>query len=155
MAIVSPQSVPNALPASLDVALEAPVGRLQLAPSGAELARAREARALTVRDVADRLLLSTRQVRALESADVRAFHNAEFYRRAHTKYEAWLGLGAPLGVPLAAPRPCPIPEPLRLTLAESGPGLAVAPAASASRARLLLVAVVVLAVISAYALGLP
>lgn len=144
------QSVPNAHPAALDVDLEAARGRLQLAPPGAELACAREARALTVHDVAERLLLSPRQVRALESADVRAFHNAEFYRRAWVKYESWLGLDTPT----EAPRPSPALEPLRLTLAESEPHFATPPAASWPRIRLLLVAAVVLVVVGAYALGL-
>jgi len=61
---------------------------------GTVLGDTRTTKGLTIRDVADRLLLSTRQVRALESFDVKAFHNARFYATALKKYAGLLGIDA-------------------------------------------------------------
>lgn len=59
---------------------------------GAELARVRESRGLSVAMVGQELLLSTRQVKALESVDFGAFHNATFYLGALRKYAAFAGV---------------------------------------------------------------
>jgi cytoskeletal protein RodZ len=57
-----------------------------------QLVRARVRSGLSVDAVAERLLLSPRQVRALEAGDTHVFHNAGFYTRAQHKYQALLGL---------------------------------------------------------------
>lgn len=59
---------------------------------GARLAAARAAAGLTHAAVADRLLLSTRQVRALEAGTMDGFYNAGFYLKALRNYGAWLGV---------------------------------------------------------------
>ena len=46
---------------------------------GERLSQIRSERNLSVADLSGRLLLSARQVRALEVADVSAFHNASFF----------------------------------------------------------------------------
>jgi cytoskeleton protein RodZ len=53
---------------------------------GAQLAREREARGLTTTEVGERLLLSVRQVKALETVDISAFHNPTFHLKALRKY---------------------------------------------------------------------
>lgn len=70
--------------------------------AGHALTRAREAQAMTIDAVSDRLLLSTRQVRGLETGETSAFHNTAFYGRALEKYAAFLGV-APVGVGPALP----------------------------------------------------
>jgi len=59
---------------------------------GAELARVREARGITVAEVSEKLLLSIRQVKALEEVDFTAFHNATFQLKAVRKYAQYAGL---------------------------------------------------------------
>ena len=59
---------------------------------GAELARVREARGITVAEVSDKLLLSIRQVKALEDVDFTAFYNATFQLKAVRKYAQYAGL---------------------------------------------------------------
>ena len=59
---------------------------------GAELARVRTARGLSVQQVSEQLLLSTRQVRALEQVDLTAFHNATFYLGGLRKYARFAGV---------------------------------------------------------------
>lgn len=59
---------------------------------GQRLAKLRTERKLTVDDLSSRLLLSTKQVRALEAADVSAFHNASFFMIALRKYAAFCGV---------------------------------------------------------------
>ena len=53
---------------------------------GAELARIRAARGLSLAEVGRALLLSTRQVRALEQVEPGAFHSAVFHEAALRKY---------------------------------------------------------------------
>jgi len=69
---------------------------------GAELARVREARGITVADVSDRLLLSIRQVKALEEVDFTAFHNATFQLKALKKYAQFANLDPSLITRLSA-----------------------------------------------------
>jgi len=59
---------------------------------GTELERTREARGLSLADVADKLLLSVRQVRALEQVDAAAFHSAAFQLNALRKYAQFAGV---------------------------------------------------------------
>ncbi len=59
---------------------------------GKRLAKSRTERKLTIDDLSSRLLLSTRQVRALEAADVSAFHNASFFMIGLRKYAAFCGI---------------------------------------------------------------
>lgn len=73
-------------PSSGDMNLDA---RL-CADLGAEFTRARDARGLSIAQVAERLLLSTRQVKALEKVEFAAFHNATFHLSALRKYAAFL-----------------------------------------------------------------
>lgn len=71
---------------------ESPLDRRLCAELGAELARVRETRGLTVAQVSEKLLLSTRQVKALEEVESSAFHNATFHVNAMRKYAAFAGL---------------------------------------------------------------
>jgi cytoskeleton protein RodZ len=73
-------SKPGTLPPdeSLDARLCAEVG--------AELRRVRTARGLTIADVGEKLLLSPRQVKALEDVEFAAFHNPTFHLNALKKY---------------------------------------------------------------------
>jgi len=73
-------SKPGTLPRdeSLDARLCAEVG--------AELRRVRSARGLTIADVGEKLLLSPRQVKALEDVEFAAFHNPTFHLNALKKY---------------------------------------------------------------------
>lgn len=50
-------------------------------------------RSLSISDLSSTLLLSPRQVRALESAEVSAFHNASFFMIGLRKYAAVCGVG--------------------------------------------------------------
>ena len=59
---------------------------------GAELARVRETRGISRTEMGEKLLLSVRQVRALEEVDVTAFHNATFQLKALKKYAQFAGL---------------------------------------------------------------
>jgi cytoskeleton protein RodZ len=61
---------------------------------GAELRRARGARGLTITEVGEKLLLSARQVRALEEVEFAAFHNSTFHLNALKKYAALTELDA-------------------------------------------------------------
>jgi cytoskeletal protein RodZ len=63
---------------------------------GARLAGARDARGLSVAQVSHALLLSPRQVRALEQVEPEAFHSTAFYLTALRKYVGYLGLPADL-----------------------------------------------------------
>ena len=63
---------------------------------GMKLAAAREARGLSIDQVCAVLLLSRRQVRALERLDPEAFYNSAFRLGALRKYVAYLGLPADL-----------------------------------------------------------
>lgn len=92
-------------PSSGDLNLDA---RL-CADLGAEFTRVRDARGLNIAQVAERLLLSTRQVKALEKVDFTAFHNATFHLSALRKYAALLdidsGLVDKIGSGLVKPDP--------------------------------------------------
>ena len=59
---------------------------------GERLAKTRSEGNLSVADLSGRLLLSAKQVRALEVADVSAFHNASFFMTALRKYAALCGI---------------------------------------------------------------
>ena len=59
---------------------------------GEHLSQIRSERNLSVADLSGRLLLSAKQVRALEVADVSAFHNASFFMIALRKYAALCGM---------------------------------------------------------------
>ena len=61
---------------------------------GAELARVRASRGLTVAEVGEKLLLSSRQVKALEDVEPGAFHNSTFHLKALKKYVAFAELPA-------------------------------------------------------------
>lgn len=71
-----------------------PLDERWCATKGAELAAARAAQGLSLAAVADRLLLSMRQARALEHAEVKAFYSASFFLTALRKYAALLGVTA-------------------------------------------------------------
>lgn len=66
--------------------------RAQCVAIGERLTAARSARGLTVDEASRTLLLSPRQVRALESFEIQAFHNESFYLGALRKYAAFCGL---------------------------------------------------------------
>jgi cytoskeleton protein RodZ len=68
----------------IDLRRCAEIGRL--------LAAEREARALSVEEVAYRLLLSKRQVQALEEPEPRVFHAPIYFVKALRKYGAYVGL---------------------------------------------------------------
>ena len=59
---------------------------------GERLAQIRSEGNLSVADLSGRLLLSAKQVRALEVADVSAFHNASFFMTGLRKYAALCGM---------------------------------------------------------------
>lgn len=84
--------------------------RAQCAAIGERLAAARNARGLTVDDVGRTLLLSPRQVRALESFEAQAFHNVSFYLNALRKYAAFCGLDEGLVARLETTRVEPPPR---------------------------------------------
>lgn len=92
-------------PSSGDLNLDA---RL-CADLGAEFTRVRDARGLSIAQVAERLLLSTRQVKALEKVEFTAFHNATFHLSALRKYATFLdidsGLLDKIGAGLVKPDP--------------------------------------------------
>lgn len=78
---------------------------------GRLLAVRREELQLAIADVADRLLLSRAQVRALESGEVRAFYNQAFYNQAQRRYAELLGIVAGSTLPEAG-QDQPAAEPL-------------------------------------------
>jgi len=69
---------------------------------GAQLARVRESRGITRSEMGEKLLLSIRQVKALEEVDVTAFHNATFQLKALTKYAQFAEIDPALIARLAA-----------------------------------------------------
>jgi len=73
---------------SSSVSLNRPVA----ARIGEQLAHARAHAALNVGTIADRLLLSRSQVRALEVADTSVFYNVKFQAAALRKYADLLGV---------------------------------------------------------------
>ncbi|MGE0448828.1 MAG: helix-turn-helix domain-containing protein [Vicinamibacterales bacterium] len=87
----------------------------QCAEIGAELNRRRTALGLTLGELGEKLLLSPRQVVALEQVDLAAFHNATFYMSGLRKYAALAGLD-PLMVERAATT-----EPLELVPGHAEP----------------------------------
>ncbi|MFN8066951.1 MAG: helix-turn-helix domain-containing protein [Vicinamibacterales bacterium] len=86
---------------------------------GAQLARAREAQGLTIAQVAERLLLSARQAKALETVEFTAFHNATFHLGALRKYVALLALDDTLLNRVADSLVKPDPQAILLIPAES------------------------------------
>ncbi|MGC4082260.1 MAG: helix-turn-helix domain-containing protein [Vicinamibacterales bacterium] len=86
---------------------------------GAELTRAREARGLTITQVGERLLLSTRQVRALETVDFAAFHNASFHLGALRKYVQFAALDERLINQIASSLVRPDPQAVMLVPSDS------------------------------------
>jgi cytoskeletal protein RodZ len=60
--------------------------------TGTQLKAHRERLQMAIEDVANRLLLSPRQVRALEDGLVSAFYNQSFFNQAQTRYLELLGL---------------------------------------------------------------
>lgn len=96
-----------------------PSGELTLdarlcAELGTELTRSREAMGLTRAQVGERLLLSTRQVQALETVEFPAFHNATFHLGALRKYVAFAGLDERLLNQIAAGLVKPDPQAILL-----------------------------------------
>lgn len=77
---------------------------------GTELVRVRVARGLTLGQVGEQLLLSTRQVKALEEVDFSAFHNPTFHLKALRKYVVFAGIDTTLlnRVAAAVARPDPV-----------------------------------------------
>ena len=71
---------------------ESPLDRRLCAEIGADLARVRAARGLSVAQVSEKLLLSPRQVKALEDVDPSLFHNPTFHVNALRKYAAFAEL---------------------------------------------------------------
>ncbi|MBU3694691.1 MAG: helix-turn-helix domain-containing protein [Rhodocyclaceae bacterium] len=95
----------------------------------------REEMQLAIADVANRLLLSQQQVRALETGDVKAFYNQAFYAQAMKRYRALLGL--PEDVPTQPEPPPSAAAPVAASLssaAENPPQAPIAAADTAARA---------------------
>lgn len=87
---------------------------------GAGCRRVRSERGLTLDTVGAALLLSVRQVRALEEANVTAFHNARFYVAALRKYAQFAGLDtAPVDRMMPPPRV--VPERMRSVVPQFKP----------------------------------
>ena len=95
---------------------ESPLDRRLCAELGAELARVRAARGMSVAQISEKLLLSPRQVKALEEVEFSAFHNATFHVNAMRKYAAFAGIDlarvttiadaiVPTGPPVLLPTP--------------------------------------------------
>jgi len=95
---------------------DSPLDARACADIGAELARVRVARGLTLTQVGEQLLLSTRQVKALEEVEVSAFHNPTFHLKALRKYVVFAGIDTTLLNRVAAT--VARPEPV-LTAAEA------------------------------------
>lgn len=89
---------------------DSPLDAGACADIGAELSRVRVARGLTPAQVGESLLLSTRQVKALEEVQVAAFHNPTFYLKALRKYVVFAGVDTTLLNRVAADvaRPAPV-----------------------------------------------
>lgn len=102
-------------PSSGDLNLDA---RL-CADLGAEFTRARDARGLSIAQVAERLLLSTRQVKALEKVEFAAFHNATFHLGALRKYAAFLDVDSDLLDKIASGLVRPDPQAVMLVPSDS------------------------------------
>jgi len=69
-----------------------PTPDVNLPVTGTQLKAHRERLQMAIEDVANRLLLSPRQVRALEDGLVSAFYNQSFFNQAQTRYLELLGL---------------------------------------------------------------
>lgn len=79
---------------------------------GRQLAQRRQGQGLTVEQAAQRLLLTPRQVHALESVSVEAFYGADFFVIALRKYAALMGLDpAVASEALVPPGPAGLPPP--------------------------------------------
>jgi cytoskeleton protein RodZ len=89
---------------------ESPLDARACADIGVELARVRVARGLSLDQVGEQLLLSTRQVKALEEVDFTAFHNPTFHLKALRKYVVFAGVDTTLlnRVAAAVARPEPV-----------------------------------------------
>lgn len=89
---------------------DSPLDARACADIGVELARVRTARGLTLAQVGEQLLLSTRQVKALEEVDFSAFHNPTFHLKALRKYVVFAGIDTTLlnRVAAAVARPEPV-----------------------------------------------
>lgn len=108
---------------------------------GAEFTRARDARGLNIAQVAERLLLSTRQVKALEKVEFTAFHNATFHLSALRKYASFLEIDAALVDKIGSSLTKPDPQAVMLVPSESSDD-----AAESSSGRMLSIAGTLLAV---------
>ncbi len=89
---------------------DSPLDARACADIGVELARVRTARGLTLAQVGEQLLLSIRQVKALEEVDFSAFHNPTFHLKALRKYVVFAGIDTTLlnRVAAAVARPEPV-----------------------------------------------
>ncbi len=89
---------------------DSPLDARACADIGVELARVRVARGLTLAQVGEQLLLSTRQVKALEEVEFSAFHNPGFHLKALRKYVVFAGIDTTLlnRVAAAVARPEPV-----------------------------------------------
>jgi cytoskeletal protein RodZ len=95
-------------------ASQPPIDRRVCAELGAELSRVRVSRGLSLTDVGRDLLLSNRQVQALERVDFSVFYSVSFFLVALRKYAKLCGLD-PARVDAAAPSPsalAPVEPPL-------------------------------------------
>ena len=72
--------------------MSTPTPDVNLPITGTQLKAHRERLQMAIEDVANRLLLSPRQVRALEDGLVSAFYNQSFFNQAQTRYLELLGL---------------------------------------------------------------
>ena len=72
--------------------MSTPIPDVNLPVTGTQLKAHRERLQMAIEDVANRLLLSPRQVRALEDGLVSAFYNQSFFNQAQTRYLELLGL---------------------------------------------------------------
>lgn len=72
--------------------MSTPTPDVNLPVTGTQLKAHRERLQMAIEDVANRLLLSPRQVRALEDGLVSAFYNQSFFNQAQTRYLELLGL---------------------------------------------------------------
>jgi hypothetical protein len=112
---------------------------------GAECRRVRAERGLTLDAVGGTLLLSGRQVRALEEVDVTAFHNAKFYVAALHKYARFAGVDTAPVERMMPPSPV-VPPPRSFAEPRFRPD-------SGGRRGAVMVALSVLAVIAALAVA--
>lgn len=133
MAMLNGRSAPSSDDLNLDPRL--------CADLGAEFTRVRDARGLSIAQVAERLLLSNRQVKALEKVEFTAFHNATFHLSALRKYAAFLGVDASLVDKIGSGLVKPDPQAVMLVPSESSDD-----AAESSSGRMLSIAGTLLAV---------